>query len=581
MNFFEEPFRMVFVGILSSIVLSASLIFYRYVYPKKNINLFYLLILISILPLISILRPGAYDSGDLVPHVKISMMFYRMLEYGEIVPQWSDISCGGYGCPYFLFIYTFPYYFISLFHLWGLTFIASVKLFLAIVFIFSGISMYLWIKDELGSKAGFIAGIFYLFAPYHLVDLHFRNAIGEMAAFAILPLCFWFTRKIIISRNVKWIIFNSFSIFFLMLSHLTALVIAIPLIVLYGAFLKKRGKIRLLPLLLSILLAFMLGSFYWIPILTEGKFVLWGANSQITLYPVEDLLYSPWRFGFLFQGPEGQLSHLIGYSHLAIIAFSIFLLVVHAKSIKENRNRLMLFLALFLGIAFMITNLSSSIWNSVNILKSFQFSYRLLIFCALLASLIAGLVLRHINNKLIILICSITVIMTVLNWGNRKADPRITDEKIMHQILNTDFGYAELTSPIWINDNQIYKKHKPQNKQIEIISGQADILSEDIRPGLHKYRVRILEDADLKDNTFFFPGWSVYLDNHQIPVNYQNSKYPGVIIFKLKKGIHDITVVFEDTLVRRTGKIISLATLLSILFFIFLNKKPKKFISTS
>src|SRR3989344_5306679 len=86
--------------------------------------------------------------------------------------------------------------FISFIHLFGLSFIDSFKIILVFSFILSGQGMYLLVKDVTGNKkAGFISALFYLFAPYHLIDMHFRVAIGETLSFALLPFCFLYLRK--------------------------------------------------------------------------------------------------------------------------------------------------------------------------------------------------------------------------------------------------------------------------------------------------------------------------------------------------------------------------------------------------
>src|SRR5260221_7984584 len=117
-----DPVRMVFINIISATIALVLVLFYKFVFPKKNIPLVFLLILISLMPLVSMLRPGTYESGDLSEHVKNSMTFYNSLSQGNIIPRWSDTSCGGFGCPDFIFLYIFPYYVISLFHFVGFSF---------------------------------------------------------------------------------------------------------------------------------------------------------------------------------------------------------------------------------------------------------------------------------------------------------------------------------------------------------------------------------------------------------------------------------------------------------------------------
>src|SRR3989338_7386795 len=147
-----DPYKMILVSFASSILLLIGIIIYRYVYPKRDINLFALLILISILPLISILRKGTYESGDLNIHVGFAASFFESLRDGNFIPRWSSQIIYGYGYPLFLFTYPVPYYLASLFHVFGFTFINSFKIILALSFLSSGAAMYLFIKEELKNR---------------------------------------------------------------------------------------------------------------------------------------------------------------------------------------------------------------------------------------------------------------------------------------------------------------------------------------------------------------------------------------------------------------------------------------------
>ena len=165
---------MVFINIMSSLALLGGLLFYKFIFPKKKINLFFLLILISILPIISIFRNGDYESGDFNIHIYRIMSFYDSLKEGIIMPSWAAELNATYGNPLFIFNYSLPYYIISLFHFIGISFISSMKLYLGLTLYLSGIFMYLWIKELTGNKlAAFTSAIFYIFNPYHLIDVHF------------------------------------------------------------------------------------------------------------------------------------------------------------------------------------------------------------------------------------------------------------------------------------------------------------------------------------------------------------------------------------------------------------------------
>ncbi|HSA84444.1 MAG TPA: 6-pyruvoyl-tetrahydropterin synthase-related protein [Patescibacteria group bacterium] len=579
----HEPIKMVVVSLLNVAILTIVLLFYRYVYPKKTIPLLPLLVLIAILPLVSMLRPGSYESGDLSEHIKLSIMFFNELSQGHIIPSWTDLGCSGYGCPVFSFIYILPYYLIAFLHILGFTFVDSTKLFLALSFIASGVTMYLWMKEEFGEKAGFIAGVFYLFAPYHLVDLHFRNAIGEMAAFALLPLCFLFTKKVLTEINKKWILFNATALGLLILSHLTATIIALPFLIGYGLLITKRKKQKWKKSFLFLGFSFLLGllftCFYWLPIAFEGKFIYWGVFGAITLYPINDLLFSPWRYGLLFQGPYGEHSHLIGYIHIIIVLYAFILLFKNKIKEKQTKILLWFFLIIFFGTIFMILPISQPLWDSIPLIKGFQFSYRLLIFSALCTSVIAAVILKDLTSKkLIFLICLVTIMLTILNWGNRRAVTEINDTVLNHQAFYKDIVASPITGPIWMNNNpKFWQKRITNNDKLLTISGKVETKMIKYTSTERIYRMRIHEDSLLVEQTFYYPEWQITANNQPVPIEIHHKDYPGLLVFTLKKGEYLVTVSLVDTLPRKTGKYVSFITITFTLFILSMYTIKKHF----
>src|SRR5258708_14541171 len=138
-----DPIRLVFTSLAAASLLGIGILTYRYIYPKKKINLFVLLFFISVLPVISIFRIGTYQAGDLTLHASFLISFYDNLSQGNIIPQWSAGFCGTYGCPNLEFEYPLPYYISSIFHFIGFGYLNSIKIFLALSFILSGVGMFL------------------------------------------------------------------------------------------------------------------------------------------------------------------------------------------------------------------------------------------------------------------------------------------------------------------------------------------------------------------------------------------------------------------------------------------------------
>ena len=63
----------------------------------------------------------------------------------------------------------------------------------------------------------------------------------------------------------------------------------------------------------------------------------------------------------------------------------------------------------------------------------------------------------------------------------------------------------------------------------------------------------------MRVNTFYFPGWKVFVDEVERPVDIAN--LTGVMEFSLEAGKHRIQVQFTDTPVRNVGEWLSLFAL--------------------
>lgn len=569
-----DPYRMIIINLIASFSLLIGIIFYKYVYPKRNTNLFYLLILISLLPIISVFRNGTYESGDLTIHTSFAISFFESLKDGNYIPRWSGEMIYGYGYPLFLFIYPLPYYLASILHFLGINFINSLKIILALSFITSGIGMYLFTKEELKNKfSAFFAALVYLFSPYHLVDLHFRVAIGEILAFAILPFCFLAIKKISYNITLKWFLLSAIGFSLLILSHQAISLISFPFIIAYCLYLwvtKNHKRIKYIFFyIFTLLVGLLLSCFYWIPVIFESKYMNLLVKGNISFVPLGELIYSPWRWGFLFQGHKGELSFIVGYVQWFVVIFSIILFIKGKISLKEKGLYLISVISFFILI-IMIQSVSSPIWMNVPLLRGFEFSYRLMLLISFFVSIIAGITMKNVNSRwLLVGLCIATISITILNWGNRRTIPQLNDQAIKYEFPRniTKVGHSVT---IWV-DSDKFKSNARLVPHIIVLKGKANISEVSRTSTFHEYTVVSTSSVRIKENTLYFPGWKLYIDNNIYPINFRDSKYPGVILFDLSSGFHDIKISFEDTPIRKISKLISFVT--GVFLIIYILKK--------
>lgn len=575
---------LVFYNLLISFLVLGALFFYRYIYPRKKMPLFIILIIIATLPLFSIWRKGVPESGDFAFFVKSLISFYGSLEKGIFRPQWGAEFCGSFGKPFFKYFYNTLFYIASSFHFFGLSFINSMKMLSGLIFLFSGATMFFWLKEEFGKKPAFVGTVVYLFAPYQLVNLHFKHAFGEGLGFVLAPLLFLIAKKTLKSKSLNcWIIFIATYSFFILSHHITP-ILTTPLLLIYlitQIRLQKKYKLKtFLSFLLAMMISILLTFFHWMPLIFENGLIQQSQMTQIQFHPLTDFIFSKWRYGLLFQGHYGELSPLIGYTQLLIILLGI-ILFCKKKLSSQDKSLLGVSLAVFFSAFFIMQSFSSNLWQIIPLLNSFQFSTRFLFVVVLLSGVITAIVVKNLQiifpinnnlkNKIVISFTLVTIMYTILNWGTRGMISNVTDEISRAQLLSTTSRCDQLLTPAWVDYYKFKTLFKDRKTNLDLLSGEAKLIELNRTPHKHEYLVYASSDILLKENTTYFPNWKATDNNQEVVIDYQHKQFPGLIVIKLKPGTHFLTLKFTKTKAERCAEQLSLLTLL-IGIFIYLVK---------
>lgn len=576
MAILDHLLHLSFLNIYLTLFLTVCFFLYRKFFPKQKINFIVLILIIGLLPTLSIFRDGTYRSGDMNTHAIQLIDFYQNLQEGTFIPRWSANLCGGYGCPVFLIVYSLPYYIASFFTFIGFSFLLSTKLTLVVSFVLSGITMYLWAKDEFGKIPGFLASVFYLYAPYHLIDFHFRGSSGEILSFVFIPLLFLFTKKIIETNNKKYFFLLAITVSFLVFSHANTTMICLPLSIGYGVIIwlrKRKNVFKNFSLLFgSIIYGSLLSAFYWLPAL-EGIRHTWLVKTTFGDFkPIMEYLFSPTLYGLLFQGNESQYRLIIGYFHIPMIIAAVVLLF--KSKIEKSLKLLLRYLLLcFIVLFFMLLEISRPVWEHISLLDSFIVVWRLLVPIAFISAAIAGLVTKSISDKRIIgVLCFMIIFSTIPNWANRGMVP-FSSEPFLHE--------PEYYSEYFEEGNPIYEtsllERQPQIKTIianppkqpiTFLKGKGEFTQLKRTQTEHDYVLYAMTDSIVKENTNYFPGWKVYANNNEVAVNYKDKQNLGKITFEIKKGLYKIQVKYTKTPTIQFAEFLSFVAMLGGVLYI-------------
>jgi hypothetical protein len=123
---------------------------------------------------------------------------------------------------------------------------------------------------------------------------------------------------------------------------------------------------------------------------------------------------------------------------------------------------------------------------------------------------------------------------------------------------------------IWTGKTEDYPVRK---KQVEIIEGNGIISNTILKNTQRQFLVQATTPLRIVDYTFYFPGWEVEIDGKQVPIEFQDEHFRGVITYRIPVGEHKVDMIFADTRVRKVAKLISVVSIVFLLVLFILRKK--------
>lgn len=562
--------------------------------PKiKKIFPFIFILFLSFFSIKFLLKPGFFPMHDNTQVTRVFEM-KEVLKSFQFPARWVAHLGYGYGYPIFNFYNPLPYYFGGLVNLLGLSSLTSTKLMFIIAVLASGLTMYLLAKEFFGQVGGITSGLFYLYAPYHAVQIYVRGAVAEIWAYALLPFIFLFTFKLYKSSQhqkdiKKYMIFSSFTFAALILSHNLSVLIWFPPFVFFIipliARLNKKVKINFLFVFFSVvLLGLGLSCFFWLPALMEKNFTSVDYMVRQKFNPLEhfvfpdQLWFAFWGYGGSVPGRPDGLSFQVGKIHLLFVFIAVLVFVKSLainKKLKEKDGIILFFLLGFLFSLFMMIQPSKIIWQALSpFLIYLQFPWRFLSLASFFSSFLAGSIFLIIPNKKTAKIFSLSLIIVTLIFinfryfqplytGPAEDKDLLTEEKIKWE---DSFASDEYLPPEF---------PRPQSfmdlpKEKFVIPGRSSLSLKLQKPDQYTLEVETPKDNFLTVNIVNFPGWRATLDGKKTPII--NTK--GVINIFIPQGKHLIDLSFKNTPRRTSANFISIISFMILLLILFL---PTKF----
>ena len=528
------------------------------------------ILFVAFLSVWPLFHAGLIPTHDGEYHLIRFFEFDKMIRSGNWYPRWAPDLDFSYGLPLFTFVYPLPNYVASLLHLFGASFLDSVKLVMVVATFVGAIGMYLWAKEFWGKLGGVVGTAVYLFAPYRFVDIYVRGSVGEVMAIGIFPIFLWAYTKFVATRKPIYFALASSFLALTIFSHNILGLMFFAFTLAYCAFLIFQSKEKSYIIhntLYIILLGLGLSAIFWLPALMETQFVagLQIYNIAQNFPDLFQLLFPSWGSGFFDNNLTNQMSVQIGIVNLLIVFLSFF---VFLRS-KDKTVRLLFgfFLVLFLVLFLLMLQFTIPLWEHIPLIHYFQFPWRLLSLVILVCAFLAGGVVQRIKPKLTALILFILLIATTYSYTQPayymvRSDAYYTTRS---NFIDSTNSPGNSFNTIW----NITRTQRPKNLFVK----NENIMVTNIQK---KSPIDFSATIDAKENTVetvaisYFPNWNVFANGKNIktfPVN-------GLLSFSLIPGTHQYTIVFLQTPLENIATGISFVSFFFLLF-ILLKKNHK------
>jgi hypothetical protein len=531
-----------------------------------------LFVIVLFIPLFALLHNGLPVTDDGKDQVARIANFYTDLKYGIIVPRWAENLNWGYGHPILMFLYPLPSYIAGLFHTVGFSLVDSSKLVFALSFIASGIAMYLWLSAFLPFQAALTGSLIYVFAPYRFVDMYVRGDIGECLAFVFIPLILYFIYRLIKKRSGGLLLGLSVSTAGLILAHNAMALMFMPLVGLYLLYLFWRSgfnKKYLWTVCVFILVGFGLAAFFWVPALLEGKYTLRNivlkGDVDSNFVSLQRLLYGPWGYGI-----SSSFTLQAGILQWASVLVSIPVIFYLRKQKDKSWVFLFIVVIIFFITIFLMTKESSVIWDHISLLSSFQFPWRFLSVSVFLSA-VAGACSFRLMSKILRngALTGIFILALFLTIGDWHAQGYLQKPDSFYSGVYSGTTDTGESAPVW---SVRFMEHRA-DARVDTISGRARIVQLARTPVYHRYQVNAKTNAVLRENTLYFPGWTIRVDGNGVPIQYQDPNSRGLMTFSVPQGMHIIVVQFSETKLRLISDYLSIFSVILLGALVFLKRK--------
>lgn len=526
-----------------------------------------------------------FDFHDLTQAGRINQFALNLRE-GQIPPRLAPELSFNQGFPLFNFYAPFAYWVTTAIHLFGVSVTSSLKLSFFLAFILSFFTMFAFLRRLFNFLPSLLGATLYVTSTYFATEIMIRGNLAETWYLALLPLSL--SLLIISSKKFsrKNFFLTTIILFFTFTVHNVFSLLSVALFTVFSFLLPNRKTN-----LVAIPLALLLGSYFFLPALTETSFIQIG--SLIKGYNYQDHFLCTWQlwnsngwhFGSSMPGCDNDLmSFKLGKLNLLLGAVGFPLLLY--RSFRHRKSDLTKKISIFIGILFasslfLTLNSSKPVWDLFSpVMALFQFPWRFIVF-GMVGLAFFGTYLFHylklpLRNVLIVLIILVSFVtarkylikpMHSYSEYNAKYNSKtyITKELafMMPEYISSNTDYVYWSS---FDISQPYHRTNNFDDKLPVQSEQTINVEKN---GPFEKIIRTSSPAELVINIQYFPYWRIFVDNKEVKITKFDKL--GRPVLKLNKPVR-VRVIYSQTPIEQTGNFLTIIGFVLLGTIVYRNK---------
>lgn len=528
---------------------------------------------IGLLVMVPELVSGTSYSDSFRYNIVWSEAFAAAIQRGELLPRWLPDSWDGMGSPAFYFYP--PLFFVTAGLIaWAgvglLTTAAATSLASALFIGLSGVTMRLWLAEQVPLRVARVCALLWMVAPYRLIDIYARGALAEATIYASLPLLMWGVARLGRGAGGAALPAVAAGYGLMLIGHLPVTLLAtltvIPAFALTRMWGSREERGARLALAMGGGLAGVgLAAFFLLPALTLLDHV--SADQLFTPFFLPDnwlFLHGP---NSLFQPSvsEGQAAGFLlslGQAMLGVLCLLRFRTVA---GVALWSLLLVLFFLLLAGAA-------PGVWD-LPLVRQVQFPSRLLVLAEFAALTLLALVWGRFRPLLLVLPALPLALGSML--AVRMAAERVAiaaergafDRDVIRKDWREAPEYLPAGYPIAFDEKGRANPATivlPPRGEVVTMADKATVSA--VRrtgTGGLAFTVRVSEPARLEIRRFWFPGWTARIEGGQSLT--PGPSPSGLAALTVPAGTHVVRVERGRAPLERAAMLISLATVLLLL----------------